>query len=779
MSSYEVDKSSTNRASDETPLDLSALSSRKRKQDDGDDDVICVGVSSGGPTKSPRIDPRAVMLHPAYANMAGGMYTHATHTSSLQTAAHHRSSQITVPTVPQRSTHITASLTRNKSHQHSAMTQKSPTGSHGIDRNYSAHLSPHSTRIPHSSAIYPSQGKSLLEQHIIAYRSGQKPPPRPAPPSSAPPRRMSLSTTALSLPDVRSSGTGSAIRKTSNVEDNQRKMRQLASGLVNIGSTALNIQLQKRQMLAQATATPGQEHTTAAGSAAVMPSIGYPRTAGVGQTVSPAGAMSGASITATPGPSTSQTAPVPPNTNRNSGIDDRYSRQLHNIQIQGGRMLAHQVVGNERPGISTQNKSKLATPGSLVHAAPHRDYSKEKVTYMKAPEPVRAGSASGATPAQIIHQQQTFIGQPLTVPNPIGHLISRYGSNSSVSPLSQTADTQAKALSYDAKKSEEFRDNNERSESGNSQSVQATPSVPQKQTQEKHFTNTDTQTSDMPSDMQWHNRPFQRMGMPHKNIPIANVNPMVHTKCSSPALHPKKQNLMLYQSQAAHDRDEKGQERKPPSVTTTATVASVQATIEPPSVDLKQGENRDNIQGKGHQHHMYTIKERIMKRMNQTGEFSPEQNDIKSESDSSSRTISKVEIKTDPSIKHKRKYTKRGMGPLMKKAMQAGKKEVNTSLKIEGKQDFHQRGNKPVLSKTVLDLSDITGESPKVEPRSRKAPRLSRIKMTKEMSLERARAARWAHHMPKWSARKKHSNKYDEDTEDDEVSSQTTNSKDY
>ncbi len=268
--------------------------------------------------------------------------------------------------------------------------------------------------------------------------------------------------------------------------------------------------------------------------------------------------------------------------------------ELHSVQIQGGRMLAHSVL----PGRTTA-ASSAAGPGSGTlgggggkpHTPSHSPHpasaglGKERITYMMPQEPVPAACAANNATAIQITQQPTYLSSPLVVPNPAGKVISRYSNPAlQIPPPNVPSTTSATGTALpvppltknNALKTDNALDktNVEKAKMAIGATACAVPpctvSAPQ-----KHFTNTDTQTADLPGD-QWHRpAPFQRMGMPHKNIPVANVNPMVHSKSSSPALHPKKQILFQSRSSAASQ----GHTEVKPEGSASSSAESTQVTF--------------------------------------------------------------------------------------------------------------------------------------------------------------------------------------------------------
>ena len=113
----------------------------------------------------------------------------------------------------------------------------------------------------------------------------------------------------------------------------------------------------------------------------------------------------------------------------------------------------------------------------------------------------------------------------------------------------------------------------------------------------------------------------------------------------------------------------------------------------------------------GHEQYISKIKERLMRRMHPDVSCDSGQDKVRHEGKGSG---------SSSPLKHlKRKYTRSGPGkytaPLMKKAAQAMKREHvpyhHSSQQQQQSSPHAQAHGKPVLSKTVLDLSDITGES--------------------------------------------------------------------
>ena len=692
------------------PLDLSSQATkRKRKCDDSDDDIICVGVSMPPTSQSkvPRMTPPGSMLCSAGAYIQPQLFqVHHAQSSPLPHRAgeYGPSHQRTAPATP-------GSVSGNRFEMSPQGMSHDRSGHRTSYGNKTMLNSPHNAPFPFGSPRVRSpvgasaQGKSILDMYIEAYKAGQNFPPRPTIPADCPAQKSSL---VHRSPGVQA--TSNAAHADSVIKTPPQVPAIQARQLMQLRQTALDMQMRKRQecMMAQAHAAK-QAHKTISGpgvrsnppSVATVshgpPPLDKPSASGVGGMV--------------------QTGTVPslPDTNpeRQSNMLKQHP-ELHNVQIQGGRMLNHNVV--QRPAVVVENRAQssqgahntgpngapvAAGRGQLHHKHPVKD----RITYMMASEPVPACATTNATAIQIT-QQPTFIGAPLMVPNPVGKVISSYSSG--VQTTTSTITTPSLGRGMAAAPSVLKTENQEISQTS-ARACAANSAQPQ-----KHFINTDTQTADLPGD-QWH-RPFHRMGVPNKNIPVANVNPMVHTKCGSPALHPKKQILFQSRTAAANGGHVKSQgsssneiKREVPS---SADVSPDHTRIQRETMSLKPeySDSRD-VKGdmSGHEQYISKIKERIMRRMHQTG------------------SCEAASVKEDVNGNHssgtfgrqlKRKYTRGGkaMAPLMKKAAQAMKREPKIVPSQVTYHNNQQQGSslaqtKPVLSKTVLDLSDITGES--------------------------------------------------------------------
>ena len=675
-------------ASADDPLDLSAQSSnRKRKCDDSDDDIICVGVSmpptAGALPKIPRLAPS--MLNHTGACIPSQVYQ----VHHAQTVTPHR-----LPTqygAPHQRTAQTGTggtggvaarygVTQQQQQQQQGLTQ-------GQRTSYSSSTMMNNPYRPLSRTT-SSQGKSILEEYIEAYKSGHKFPPRPTTPVSAQrPSSTHRSSPAQPPPNVPHPSSG-VIKTPSQIAILQQRQE---------AQTTLDIQQRKRQQTKQAQKSLSGPSTTPSGTVAGQgsPLVAAPKSASVASIV--------------------QTGSMPGLPDTNSARQSNMLKQhpeLHNVQIQSGRMLNHSVV--QRPGVVVENRSAQSTQGApgVPGATPtggqaggqQKLAGKERITYMMASEPVPACATTNATAIQIT-QQPTFIGAPLMVPNPA---LSRF--NSGVQTATTTSTTTTNSVTDDMSTPGVLKTENQEEHQTNTQTANSAANGAQPQ---KHFTNTDTQTADLPGD-QWHRPPFHRIGMPNKNIPVANVNPMPHTKCASPALHPKKQ--ILFQTQTTNEVQ--GQERIPGEVKQEVP-SGAETNLDPTrinqeSISLKPEYSSSGdvkVDMSGHEQYISKIKERLMRRMHPDVSCDSGQDKVRHEGKGSG---------SSSSLKHlKRKYTRSGPGkytaPLMKKAAQAMKREHvpyhHSSQQQQQGSPHAQAHGKPVLSKTVLDLSDITGES--------------------------------------------------------------------
>ena len=672
-------------ATADDPLDLSSQSSgRKRKNDDSDDDIICVGMTmppkSSAPPKVPRLAPSMLTHTGAYVPSQVYQVHHAHHAHAM--TPHRLPSQYSASharTTAAAGGGGAGGLTGRFGMTQQQQQQTLPTK--GQRTSYSNHPMRPSVRAP------PSQGKSILEEYIEAYKSGQNFPPRPATPGNA----------QRPTPSPRSSGPqpppnvphpGSGVLKT----PSQFSILQQRQQLLQEAKNTMEIQMRRRQLLAS---RQGLRTAGPAAPAAAQGSIqtGTPKSTGVNNLV--------------------QTGQVPGLPDVNSSRQSNMLKQhpeLHNVQIQGGRMVV------QRPGVVVDNRNNQ--PGQNAAASPTQAgggqqpkvAGKERITYMMASEPVPACATTNATAIQIT-QQPTFIGAPLMVPNPA---LSRLNSGVQTTTTTSTTATNivGREMSAPCVVKTEKDDSQTYTQTGSCSESSAQP--------QKHFTNTDTQTADLPGD-QWHRPPFHRIGMQNKNIPVANVNPMPH-KCASPALHPKKQ--ILFQTQTANE----GQERPPSeSKSEVSSRGEAGATLtNQDSISLKPEYSSSadvKVDMSGH-HDQYRskMKETLMRRM--YGDGSNKDVKVKQENKSchgsggnnSLKILKRKSIKSGPG-----KYT----APLMKKAAQAMKRE-HVPYHHSSSQQQHQGSphaqvhGKPVLSKTVLDLSDITGES--VDEAERRSP---------------------------------------------------------
>ena len=667
------------------PLDLSAQSSnRKRKCDDSDDDIICVGVSmpptANAPPKVPRLAPS--MLNHTGAFIPSQVYQ----VHHAQTVTPHR-----LPTQyssPHQRTGQAATGGVGGVSAPYGVTQQQQGLAQGQRTSYSSNTMINNQYRP-LTGTPPSQGKSILEEYIEAYKSGQKFPPRPTTPVSAQ-RPSSTHRSSGAQPPPNAAHPSSGVIKTSQIATQQQRQQ-----LLQEAQTTFDIQVRKRQRsLATKQAQRSGPSTTGPPSGQGSPLVVAPKSASVANIV--------------------QTGLPDINSLRQSNMLKQHP-ELHNVQIQSGRMLNHSVV--QRPGVVVENRNAQSTqgaagaPGSTATGGQtgsqqHKLTGKERITYMMASEPVPACATTNATAIQIT-QQPTFIGAPLMVPNPA---LSRF--NSGVQTTTTTSKTTTNSVTEDMSAPGVLKTENQEEHQTNTQTANSAANGAQPQ---KHFTNTDTQTADLPGD-QWHRPPFHRIGMPNKNIPVANVNPMPHTKCASPALHPKKQ--ILFQTQSTNGVQ--GQERVPvevkPEVPSGAETNLDQTRTNQESISLKPEYSSSGdvkVDMSGHEQYISKIKERLMRRMQPDGSCDSGQ-DVRIKHDG------KGSHGNGSSLKHlKRKYNRSGPGkytaPLMKKAAQAMKRE---HVPYHHSQQQQQQGSphaqahgKPVLSKTVLDLSDITGES--------------------------------------------------------------------
>ena len=646
--------------STEDPLDLSAPSaSRKRKWDDSDDDIICVGVSMP-PTVPGNQVPKVPRLAPAMVSSSSTYISpqvYQVHHAQALTPYRHTSQHVT----QQRSRTNSAAVASRYgvTARHQSQSQRPGYANHVLNR-------------PNPSARPPPASQSILEEYLQAYKENRKYPPRPTTPGTHVPQRPSM----VQGPP----GAGGVVRTPSQVPIiQQRQLKQ-------IGQAAYDIQMQKRQQY-------------------------LPAKQGVQSQVSPRAASR--SHQPPGGPSSLvQKSSVPGLSDSNPVLQSNMLKQHqepHNVQIQGGRMLNHNVV--QRPGVVVENKSQGST-GSTGPSTPHptgggqqhKLKGNERITYMMASEPVPACATTSATAIEIT-QQPTFIGAPLMVPNPAGKVISRYNSGIQMAAMTTTTTTTTGVGNKDTSAPGVIKTENQEVFQSNTQTVNSA-TQPQ-----KHFINTDTQTADLPGD-QWH-RPFRGIGMPNKNIPIANVNPMVHTKCASPALHPKKQ--ILFQSQSAGQGDSQGELEGSSSEVKSETPFNAEAGFDATRL------NQDSISVKpeyssshdikadtpAHEQYLSKIKERLIRKMHQSGDEAGPDGKIKQENKGTLKYL-------------KRKYNRTGKytAPLMKKAAQAMKRDhatsyhhSNTNQQQQGGCGNAQAHGKPILSKTILDLSDITGES--------------------------------------------------------------------
>ena len=677
------------------PLDLSSQSSnRKRKSDDSDDDIICVGVSmpptAGAPPKLPRLAP--VLNHTA-AYIPSQVYQ----VHHAQTVTPHRlPTQCGIP--HQRSGQAATGGAGGIAARYGVSQQQGLTQSQRTS--YSSNTMMNNQHRPFISTT-STQPKSILEEYIEAYKSGQKYPPRPTTPVSAQrPSSAQRASGAQPPPNVPHPGSG-VVKTPSQIATLQQRHQQL----LHEAQTTYDIQVRKRQQ-------------TSATKQAQRSSSGPSTTPG---TVAGQGSALGAAPKSASVASIVQTGPVPGLPDTSSARQSNMLKQhpeLHNVQIQSGRMLNHNVV--QRPGVVVENRNAQSTqgapgaPGSTpsggqVGSQQHKLTGKERITYMMASEPVPACATTNATAIQIT-QQPTFIGAPLMVPNPA---LSRY--NSGVQTTTTTSTTTTNSVNEDMSTPGVLKTENQEEQKTNTQTANSAANGAQPQ---KHFTNTDTQTADLPGD-QWHRPPFHRIGMPNKNIPVANVNPMPHKKCASPALHPKKQ--ILFQTQTTSELP--GQERLPvevkPEVPSGAETNLHPTRVNQESIPLKpeyssSGDVKVDMSGH-HEQYISKIKERLMRRMHADGSCDSGQ-DVRHKHDGKGSHGNG----SSSSLKHlKRKYTRSGpskyTAPLMKKAAQAMKREHvpyhhSNHQQQQGSPQAQTHG-KPVLSKTVLDLSDITGES--------------------------------------------------------------------
>ena len=177
------------------PLDLSAQSSnRKRKCDDSDDDIICVGVSMPPTASAP---PKVPRLAPSMLNHTWGVHTFTGVPSSSRTNsdATQTSNAVWQPS-PEDSTSCSRwSWGLCSSIRCNAATTRINTKAKGPVTVVTQCMN---NQYRPLTSTPPSQGKSILEEYIEAYKSGQKI-------SSAPDHTREGSTTIVNAQIIRGS----------------------------------------------------------------------------------------------------------------------------------------------------------------------------------------------------------------------------------------------------------------------------------------------------------------------------------------------------------------------------------------------------------------------------------------------------------------------------------------------------------------------------------------------------------------------------------------------